>query len=448
MQLLSIENLGLAAEATVILLLLAISWHPRRKEPQNSLEGISWEPAKYFYLQAFIHRGLYLQQWRETQSLNSSPSRDSQPFIPLVVDDDDGNKPIMPAPWQDRLTRLLNRQGFDTILKEWLSIGQKHRGDSCLSMLTLSNYTEMVNAQGAMITEQALQRIATHLVAASSVESLVARYLPDRFVILHFASTIASCRKAMEFVQQGISEKEFFNVGGQPHALDSIVSILDLHGDSDIASRMDELEEGKIEAERSGRTMYSIAEGTWTDEGALNTYDANTLPEPRAESDTQAAVEDDSENEVSGPIASNDISAVANPDDITGLFSQINANKSSKSTETPNPNNLSPDANDPVEVTSSAVTSVNAVAIDVSGAASADDISALFASVKPDTAAAAPTVDNPKEQGNLSEAATSDDIASLFAIVKSAVNPTGLDNELNKSSPDVLGSETVSANVP
>ena len=336
MQLLSIENLSLAAEATVILLLLAIAWHPRRKEPQhaqNGVEGISWEPAKYFYLQAFIHRGLYLQQWRETQSHNSSQSTDSQPFIPLVVDDNDDKKPIMPAPWQDRLTRLLNRQGFDSILKEWLSIGQKHRGDSCLSMLTMRKYSEMVNTQGAMLTEQALQRIATHLVAASSVESLVARYLPDRFVVLHFASTIASCRKAMEFVQKGMSEKEFFKVAGQPHALDSIVSIVDLHGDSDIASRMDELEEGTIEAERSGRTIYSIAEGAWTDEGALNTSDANTLPEPPAESNTKAAV--------------------ANPDDIAALFAQIDANKSSQSTETPNPNNLSPKVNDPVEVTSS-----------------------------------------------------------------------------------------------
>ncbi len=350
MQLISIENLSLAAEATVILLLLAIAWHPRRKEPQHSqksVEGINWEPAKYFYLQAFIHRGLYLQQWRETRSHNSSQSTDSQPFIPLVVDDD--NKPIMPAPWQDRLTRLLNRQGFDSILKEWLSIGQKHRGDSCLSMLTMPKYSEMVNTQGAMITEQALQRIATHLVAASSVESLVARYLPDRFVVLHFASTIASCRKAMELVQQGMSEKEFFKVAGQPHALDSIVSIVDLHGDSDIASRMDELDEGTIEAERSGRTIYSIAQGAWTDEGALNTSAANTLPEPPAESNTKAAAESYSESEDSEPIASNDISAVANPDDI----------------------------------------------------------------------------------------------ASLVATVKSAVNPTGSDNDIIKSSPDVVNSETV-----
>ena len=368
MQLLSIENLSLAAEATVILLLLAIAWHPRRKEPhhaQNGVEGISWEPAKYFYLQAFIHRGLYLQQWRETQSHNSHQSTDSKPFIPVVVDDDD-NKPNMPAPWKDRLTRLLNRQGFDSILKEWLSIGQKHRGDSCLSMLTMPKYSEMVNAQGAMITEQALQRIATHLVTASSMESLVARYLPDRFVVLHFASTIASCRKAMEFVQKGMSEKEFFKVAGQPHALESIVSIVDLHGDSDIASRMDELEEGTIEAERSGRTIYSIAGGAWTDEGALN---------------------------------------------------------------------------------ASAVTSAKSVDIDVSEAASADDISALFASVIPITDAVAPTVDNPIEQADLSEAATADDIASLFATVKSAVNPTGPDNDINKSG-DQLSAEPSTSTVP
>ena len=438
MQLLSIENLSLAAEATVILLLLAIAWHPRRKEPQhaqNGVEGISWEPAKFFYLQAFIHRGLYLQQWRETQSRNSSQSTNSLPFIPLVVDDDDDNKPIMPAPWQDRLTRLLNRQGFDSILKAWLSIGQKHRGDSCLSMLTMPKYSEMVNTQGAMITEQALQRIATHLVAASSVESLVARYLPDRFVVLHFASTIASCRKAMELVQQGMSEKEFFKVAGQPHALDSIVSIVDLHGDSDIASRMDELEEGTIEAERSGRTIYSIAGGAWTDEGALNTSDANTLPVPPAESNTKAAVEsdseNDSENEDSEPIASNDITAVANPDDTAALFAQINANKSSKSTETPNTNNLSPKTNDLVEATLSAITSAKSVAIDVSETALALDStttpnselsnsSSSLVDPSVDAKDSEPTSHEPALPAGdeLHEAASLDDIESLFAALK------------------------------
>ena len=115
MQLLSIENLSLAAEATVILLLLAIAWHPRRKEPQhaqNGVEGISWEPAKYFYLQAFIHRGLYLQQWRETQSHNSPQSTDSKPFIPVVVDDDD-NKPIMPAPCALTISEYLGMVNID-----------------------------------------------------------------------------------------------------------------------------------------------------------------------------------------------------------------------------------------------------------------------------------------------------------------------------------------------
>ena len=261
MHLLSIENLSLAAEATVILLLLALALPQKKIEPaaDTTSEGsVSWEPVQFYYLQTCVHRGLYLQQWRETQNRNSTHIAALVPFIPRQIEEEE-NQSNIPLPWQDRLTHLLNRHGFDSVLKEWLSIEPMHRSDSCLSMITLRKYSEMVSTHGAMVTEQAIQRFASHLAMALSSDSIVARYLPDRFVVLHFASKVAACHEAMEKVQHGISEEGFFNVAGQSQSLESIISIVDLLGVFDVSPCIDELEEGTSEAERSGQQIVPQA---------------------------------------------------------------------------------------------------------------------------------------------------------------------------------------------
>lgn len=407
MQLLSIENLSLAAEATVALLLLTLVW-PQKKIEQagdtTSGEAVSWVPAKFYYLQTCLHRGLYLHQWRQTQNRNSTHSTASVPFLLRQIDDEE-NRSNMPLPWQDRLTNLLNRHGFDSVLKEWLSIEPMHRGNSCLSMITLFNYSDMVSTQGAMVAEQAIQRFASHLAVALSGDSLVARYLPDRFVVLHYASTVAGCHEAMECIQHGISEEGFFKVAGQSQSLESIVSIVDLHVDSDVASSMDELEEGILEADRSGRKIVSRVDDS-------KTIVANKV---KAEDDES--------------IASSDISAVANADDIAALFTQINSNKVSQSKETSKLANDSPEAIDSDDAPLTVETPATAVAVDLSEAASADDIASLFATVqsagapkvfegpKPILEAKAPEPSRPAEK-ELSDAASSDDIAALFASIK------------------------------
>ena len=277
MQLLSIENLSLAAEATVVLLLLALVWPQKKFESTRDTtngEAVSWEPVKFFYLQTCLHRGLYLQHWRETQNRSSMHSATSVPFKTRPFEEEE-NRSNIPLPWQDRLTHLLNRNGFESVLKEWLSVEPMHRGDSCLSMITLCNYSHMVSAHGATFTEQAIQRFASHLAVALSSDSLVARYLPDRFVVLHFASRVATCHKTMECVQHGISVEGFFKVDGQSQSLDSIVSIIDIHSVADVALSMGELENGTLEADRSGRKIVFRAEDTWTDSPPSTGPDSN-----------------------------------------------------------------------------------------------------------------------------------------------------------------------------
>ncbi len=464
MQVLSIENLSLAAEATVILLLLALALPQKKIEPAAGTisEGsVSWEPVKFYYLQTYVHRGLYLQHWRETQNRNSTHIAALVPFIPRQIEEEE-NQSNIPLPWRDRLTHLLNRHGFDSVLKEWLSIESKHRSDSCLSMITLHKYSEMVSTHGAMVTEQAIQRFASHLALALSDDSLVSRYLPDRFVVLHFASRVAACHEAVEKVQHGISEEECFNLSGHSQSLESIVSIVDLLGVFDVASCMDALEEGTLEAERSGQKIVSKNGRSGTDSppstepstidlvnpevNAVQSEEESHDSSPSVASPTQSD-EDDAKTTVANsstavdaeedePIASSDISAVANSDDVAALFAQINSNKASQSKDAPKIASVSPDAIDRVDAPSLVETPATPVAVDLSQASSTDDISALFASMNP-TVAAAST--EPKAEVNLSEAATADDIASLFATVKSAVNQEGLDP--SKLSPEAEAPE-------
>ena len=451
MQLLSIENLSLAAEATVALLLLALAWPQKKVEPTGDAiggEAVSWEPVKFYYLQACVHRGLYLQHWREKQNRNATTSDSSVPFTPRQFDSQE-NQANMPLPWQDRLTHLLNRPGLETVLREWLSIEPLHRGDSCLSMITLCKYSEMVSTQGAMVTEQAIQRFASHLSIALSGDSLVARYLPDRFVVLHFASRIAASHKIMESIQHGISEVGFFKVAGQSQSLSSIVSIVDVQGVPDVGSGMDELEDGTLEAERNDQKIVSKLKGNWTDsppctepdtidlakpeviaeqipaqsgEASLPSTPSIALPIQSEAGDSKGTVANKSkveDAEVDESIASNDISAVANADDIAALFEQINSNKASQSKVAPELASTSPMAIDSVNAPSPFETPTGAVAAELFSAkpqslepskpsqetkapkpsrlagtgrntsASSDDISPLFASMKP----AKPTAD-------------------------------------------------------
>lgn len=434
MQLLSVENLSLAAEVTAVLLFLAFAWPQKIVElPTSELEvqkASSCGLAKQFYLQSCMHRGLYLQLSCERQNRNLSASSPLEPFVPTGTMDETG-RPNVPLPWQDRLTGLLNRNGFDAVLDDWLAIEPKHRGASYLTMVTLSEYSELVSVHGAMVTEQAIQRIANQLAVSLSCDSLVAKYLPDRFVVLHFSSGIAACFKAMEILQKSITEPGFFNVNGHPLSLATLIAIADLEGDSSLTSRIDELEEGAMDAETSGKFIVAKVEGTWTDfpiakesehpseelpKETDGTHENQPLVLERIPSKSNASVS--SNNPVNAEsCASNDISAVANADDIAALFEQINANMSNKQGDA-----VKATIDEPITVSTdsshSANTTSNAADVDLSEPASQDDIAALFASTK--TSSAPSSVVVPNEVGlDLNEAATAEDIASLFATVKS-----------------------------
>ena len=454
MQLFSIENLSLAAEVTVVLLLIAFALPQKTVQPvQEASEGktMSWEPAKHYFLRFCMLRGLYLKHFRVNHE--NGESGPGEPYISKEMEDDP-DRPSVPAPWHDRLTHLLNRHGFDAVLKEWMALDPHHRGDSCISMVTASSYSDLVTTHGAMITEQAIQRIASQLALSLSDQAIVAKYLPDRFVVLHFATQLANCHKTFEAVQQSIAEVGFFQVAGEPLSLPCSISIVPLSGDSTAHTKIDELDEGIVEAQQSGRSILSRVDDNWTEappaseptaplakpidsvsqaEIAPNssmesngTASIQRAPDQDAQSSSTATIENQSQIDDSSS-ASNDISAVANADDIAALFAQINSNKANKSQENQKQADQIPA--DAVQA-ATADSAISIIPVDKSEAASADDIAALFASMKPNATSApvakasttapvaAATASKPAEEIDPSEAASADDITALFAAIK------------------------------
>jgi|GEM_PF-3535089 len=484
MQLFSIEHLSLAAEVTAVLLLIAFAWPQKTVEPVDETHAgntLSWEPAKHYFLRFCVLRGLYLKYFKLNQE--NGESGPCQPYISKEMEDDP-DRPSVPAPWQDRLTHLLNRAGFDAVLKEWMALDPYHRGDCCISMVTASSYSDLVTTHGAVVTEQAIRRIASQLALSLSEQAIVAKYLPDRFVVLHFDSQIANCHKTFEAVQRSIAAVGFFQVAGEPLSLPCSISIVPLSGDSTANTKIDELDEGIVEAQQSGRSILSHVDDCWTEAPPASeptappaskptaplakSFDgisqAELAPNPSMESNKTESIQRAlDQNEQSSPTsiienqsqiddsssASNDISAVANADDIAALFAQINSNKANKSPGDPKQADQNPAA---AVQAASANSAASILPVDKSEAASADDIAALFASIKPNAPKApvtsapmtppetkqivapiTPLTEQPTtpqslalpiDAEDLNEAATADDIASLFATVKSGLNST------------------------
>lgn len=457
MQLFSIENLSLAAEVTAVLLLIAFAWPQKTDEPvqgPSAGNSLNWEPAKYYFLRFCMLRGLYLTHFRLNRE--NGTSGPAEPYIAKETEDNP-DRPSVPAPWQDRLTHLLNRLGFDAVLAEWMAMDPHHRGESCISMVTASSYSDLVTAHGAMVTEQAIQRIASQLTRSFSEQAIVAKYLPDRFVVLHFDTQLANCHKLFEAVQQSIAEVGFFKVAGEPLSLPCSISIVPLSGDSTANTKMDELDEGIVEAQQSGRSILSRIDDCWTEAPPASetyaplakTFDgvshAELDPNPSMESngtasnqlapdqDVQSSSKANIENQSSiydPSSASNDISAVANADDIAALFAQISSNKAIKSQENQKQTNQNPAA---TVQSATAGSPASITPVNVSEAASADDIAALFASMKPnaksapvekastDSPVAAASASKPVEEKSEidpSEAASADDFAAMFASIK------------------------------
>jgi diguanylate cyclase (GGDEF)-like protein len=261
----SVETLSLAAEVTFVLLLLAYALPQKKSELGSSSKepSIDWEPLKFLYVQNWMHRGLYLTHLSERtlQSCSASPSNAYLPRANLHGDDDIH---IAPAPWLDRLTKQLNRQGFDTVLREWMSVPIEDRKSACLALIAINNYAEITSAHHAMVTEQIIRQIALHVTDPTG-QSVVSKYLPDRFACLRFAQDAHSYHTAMEKIQSLLAHAEFRQSSGESVSVTFSISVLSLAIALDEKQQIDVLEEGIQHAIEHHHRVVSLVDEQWTD---------------------------------------------------------------------------------------------------------------------------------------------------------------------------------------
>jgi GGDEF domain-containing protein len=440
-----IEILCFGAEVTVALLLIAFAWKPPAAAVDEEHVGVvDWEPAKRTFTQFWLHRGLYLQRWRKEQKPKTDEEGDDAneqtalgtPHV-LSTEDVQIYLQLIPEPWRDRLTSLVNRQGFDTVLNAWSGISADHRAVSCVSLFSLNDYSTLISNHGAMTIEQALREVATYLSGTMAHTCLVARYQPDRFAILHFSDSLADCHYQMEDVQAHITGDDFIRINDQPLSMRCVVSIVDLLEDIDLVTQMDALEEGSLVAadndakvvsqvgtdwvetppERDGDLIRRRPDPSESDLDLTNTRQSQSSDFDSSETDesevsTKDTIDDDygddeQPEEVDEELSTQDISAVASAADIEALFAQINSKKQGgASGEVPSPSEAvnasgdeaslesidseasdeTPDLSPDLEPKSDPVSPISDTAaapeLDTNAAVSNDDIAALFASVQ------------------------------------------------------------------
>jgi len=472
MDLISIENLCLGAEVIIVLLLIAFAWNPKRvsgdDENNTKKEFMDWTPAKVAFLQSSLFRGLYVQNWKVSAVGSSKPFLCSQGV-------EGESKSEIPGPWQDRLTKLTNRQGFDSLLREWISIGSEHRKRSCLSMITLNEYSQILSTHGAMATESAIRAFANHLTRNLETEAFISRYQSERFMVLSFALNESKAFETMQRIREEAANASFFEFQGTPLPIACIVSVTPIDGNESNDSIIDLLEEGYLHADENKCGVVSRSNQAWSDQPPVFTEAEATASEASAkpagvtkkqyldsqlepsESGSHVGVDSlDISDGIAPPSAdsntlepssvekvgdmqpneeaenSNDITAVADPDDIEALFAQMRNNKQQDKPSPVLPTATAPAEPPPVETSGSEL-------------ASADDIAALFASANPVAsppkaaakavtpvaatgAAAVPveaadasadqTLNAIAEVDDAAQTASADDIAALFAMNK------------------------------
>ena len=452
MDLISIENLCLGAEVIIVLLLIAFAWNPKRvsgdDESNTKKEFMDWTPAKVAFLQSSLFRGLYVQNWKVSAVGSSKPFLCSQGV-------EGESKSEIPGPWQDRLTKLTNRQGFDSLLREWISIGSEHRKRSCLSMITLNEYSQILSTHGAMATESAIRAFANHLTRNLETEAFISRYQSERFMVLSFASNESKAFETMQRIREEAANASFFEFQGTPLPIACIVSVTPIDGNESNDSIIDLLEEGYLHADENKCGVVSRSDQAWSDQPPVFTEAEATASEASAkpaggtkkqyldsqlepsESGSHVGVDSlDMSDGIAPPSAdpntlepssvekvgdlqpneeaesSNDITAVADPDDIEALFAQMRNNKQQDKPSPVPPPAKAPAEPPPVETSGSEL-------------ASADDIAALFASTNPvasspkaAVASVGQTSNAIAEVDDAAQTASADDIAALFATNK------------------------------
>ena len=440
--------LCIAAEVTAALLLLAFAIPEKKKtvQPDKTSEELDQlaTRARQYCIESAMFRGLTILR---------------DPVHTSFHDSAEMAESLKAIGYEDKLTSTANHAFADAFLAKWLRLPVEHRMGSSLAMVVVDEYSDLLRAKGAMALEVILRRFSEMIKAEFGATSIISRYQPDRFLILSFCGDISEAYTTLVSLRKRVNESAQDESSGHS-AFDCTSSIVHL-GDEDInlEQAIEDLDDGISQAsENAEKCIAKASNQEWTDSATVLSASSGSVVQSKSNSGTghadSASTEwkdtgktdggssstIDDQNEVSTlPKAANDttvpndsdapespaskeakppsdVQAVAKNEDIEALFEQINKNKKSNAAavETQQADPTPPPQDAP-----------SATELDVSESATADDIAALFATVKGAAQPAAPKpseTPTPKAAQSTAEdengTASADDIAALFASVQ------------------------------
>ncbi|AMV34040.1 GGDEF domain protein [Pirellula sp. SH-Sr6A] len=429
----TIENLCLAAEITTALLLLALAFPDKKKSaptPPSADDAESLrrlETARRAHCQATVFRGIATLS--RVGTLEPAADR-FQLYEPLSV-----------LGWEDRLTKLGNRSFLDTFLDEWLSLPERARHGSLLTMIIVDRYSDLLREKGAMGVEQSLRDLGEQLAKHYESTALIGRYQPDRFLVIQFERSLPEAHEDFEALLKSLQSPA--EPSSIPHApIPCVASIVELGDEGlSLSSSLDRLDEGVSQALESGASCVSEYEGAWTNKRPMSDH-ATAVPalsrtDPNRESDSQLR-----DRRRSPSIASQENDASSNDESPENAPDDENAQSSDEHLEARTGQSTSEEEN------ASDANTIAPETTDVSAVASSEDIAALFAQInkKKQETTSAPTV----ESNN--DVVDSHDIAALFAANTPKKNPSPKPEQPSappapaaSNSDDVVGADDIAA---
>jgi GGDEF domain-containing protein len=451
----TVDMLCIAAEITAALLLLAFAIPEKKSIAQadannEELDRISAQ-ARQFCVDSAVFRGLAILR---------APDKAS------FYETEEMAETLRSVGYEDKLTHTANHAFTEAFLTKWLRLPIEHRTGSSLAMIVVDDYSDMLRTKGAMELEAILRKLSEMIKSEFGSTSIISRYQPDRFLILSFDGDIGNAYTDLVALRKKVSEIELDETTGHG-AFDCTNSIVHL-GDENVnlQQAIEDLDEGINQASGStDKCVAKVANQEWSDSAPLSTNTradaANRKTDLQADqSGSASSASSETEKQSLGktgiaeePIESaaptgnvnavpaaqdkgvadspasketkpqSDVQAVAKSEDIEALFEQIKKNKKSNAAAAEVP--AKPSSQKPaIEVPSAKVSEM-----DVLESATADDIAALFATVKSATQTSTPKTEEAPASNPVSNTTedengvvSADDIAALFASVQSTPN--------------------------
>lgn len=161
--------------------------------------------------------------------------------------------------FQDELTGLLNRRGFDESVAEQIEASRGTNQRFGVMFIDLDGFKEINDSMGHQVGDLILQRASEYLKQCVRKTDIVSRLGGDEFVILLPNATQRGCERLVERIMkpQSVFVESFDE---SIHVTPSIGVALSPENGEDIETLIQEADKAMYEAKRNGKNQYRFAE--------------------------------------------------------------------------------------------------------------------------------------------------------------------------------------------